>query len=168
MEYFFADGAQQHGPHTLEQLASMGLKPETLVWRDGLPEWQQARMLPELASLFAASPRPVQHSASAVAPAPLAALPYQPSGTASGNPNGMAIASLVLGIVSLVTFLCYFFGFIPGILAIIFGVMARRQIRQSDGQGYGMATAGLICGSIAVGLIVLGLTAIVIAYAVHN
>jgi len=56
----------------------------------------------------------------------------------------------------------------PGILAIIFGVLARKQIRGSDAQGWGMATAGLICGSIAVGLVVVGITVIVIAVMVSH
>ena len=78
-----------------------------------------------------------------------------------GGCNAVASTLGVLGIVSLVTMLCYFVGVIPGILAIIFGILARKQIRQSDGQGYGMATAGLICGSIAVGLVVLGVAVII-------
>lgn len=54
--------------------------------------------------------------------------------------RGMAIASLVLGIVA---FLC--FPYITGVLAIIFGGVAKKQ-----GFKGGMATAGLVLGIIAI------------------
>ena len=55
--------------------------------------------------------------------------------------NGLSIASLVLGIV-------WFLG-IGSVLAVIFGFVARRQIRASGGRqtGEGMALAGIILGS---------------------
>jgi Domain of unknown function (DUF4190)/Protein of unknown function (DUF2510) len=58
--------------------------------------------------------------------------------------SGMAIASLVLGIV-------WVYG-ITSILAIIFAVIAKRNIRESNGwvTGGGMATAGLVLGIIGV------------------
>lgn len=64
--------------------------------------------------------------------------------------NGMAIAALVCGIVG---FLCL----IPGILGIVFGFMAKSQIRQSNGtqRGDGMATAGIVLGCIWVAITVL-------------
>jgi len=169
MEYYFAVGNAQRGPHTLEQLSAIGLKPDTLVWREGLPQWKPAGALPELAPLFA-SPQahPDGPPADAAVPLPALALAYQSPGSDGGSQNGMAIASMVLGIVALLTMVCEGFGLIPGILAIIFGVLARKQIGRSDSQGWGMATAGLICGSIAVGLVVAGITAIVIAIALHK
>ena len=62
--------------------------------------------------------------------------------------NGFAVASLVLGIIGI------FFGFI---LAIIFGIIALVQIRNSEGRqrGKGMATAGLILSG--VWIVVLGI-----------
>ena len=63
----------------------------------------------------------------------------------------MAIASLCCGIVG-----C-FYG-IPAILAIIFGFVARKQIRERPQEGGGMALAGIICGflwiALGIGLIV--------------
>lgn len=64
--------------------------------------------------------------------------------------KGMAIASLVLGIVS---FLC--FPIVTGVLAIIFGGVAK-----SKGYTGGMATAGLICGILGLALWVLMLMGI--------
>ncbi len=65
--------------------------------------------------------------------------PYSFPPTRPARTNGLAIASLVL---SLTVFL------IGPILAIIFGVRARRQIRESGGleSGDGLALAGMIIG----------------------
>lgn len=70
--------------------------------------------------------------------------------------NGMAIASLVLGILWL-----YWIG---SVLAIIFGYMARRQIGESGGreQGGGLATAGIVLGWIGVGILVFIFLAVVV------
>src|SRR5215217_8050230 len=58
--------------------------------------------------------------------------------------SGKAIASLVLGIV-------WVYG-ITSVLAIVFAVLARRDIRESNGwvTGGGMATAGLVLGIVGV------------------
>jgi hypothetical protein len=60
-----------------------------------------------------------------------------------------AVISLVLGILSLVSF-----SILTGIPAIILGKSSRDRIRASGGQltGEGLATAGLIMGWISVGL----------------
>ncbi len=67
----------------------------------------------------------------------------------SQSTNGLAIASMVLGIVCL-----YGLG---SVLALIFGFVARGQIRDSGGQqkGSGMATAGIILGFVGIGIMVL-------------
>ena len=63
-----------------------------------------------------------------------------------GPTNGNAITSLVLGICALVVF--------PpiGILAVIFGNRARREIAQRGEDGAGLATAGVILGWIGTAL----------------
>ena len=65
--------------------------------------------------------------------------------------NGMAIASLVLGILWL-----YWVG---SILALVFGYIARRQIDESAGRqsGRGMAVAGIVLGWIGVGFLALAI-----------
>ena len=67
-----------------------------------------------------------------------------------GANNGMAIASLCCGIGG---FLCI----IPAILGIVFGVIAKNQIRDSNGmqRGEGMATAGIVLGIVWIALTVL-------------
>ena len=76
-----------------------------------------------------------------------------PGSPPSGN-NPMAVASLVCGLAG---FLCL----IPGILGIVFGYIAKGQIRQSGGaqRGEGMATAGIVLGFVWVGLTVVILAA---------
>ena len=63
--------------------------------------------------------------------------------------NGMAIASMVLGILWL-----YWIG---SILALVFGYVARKQIRERGEAGGGMATAGIVLGWIGVGILAFGL-----------
>jgi hypothetical protein len=61
--------------------------------------------------------------------------------------NGMAIASMVLGILWI-----YWVG---SILALIFGYIARRQIRERSDSGDGMAVAGIVLGWIGIGILAL-------------
>jgi hypothetical protein len=62
--------------------------------------------------------------------------------------NSFAVASLVLGIVWI-----YWVG---SVLALVFGYIAQRQIKESNGaeSGEGMARAGIILGWIGIGAIV--------------
>lgn len=66
--------------------------------------------------------------------------------------NGLAIASLVCSLLGLVT--CAG----TSILGVIFGHLAKSQIKQSGEEGEGMALAGLIVGYI--GLAIFGLIAL--------
>jgi hypothetical protein len=131
------DGSQ-YGPISLEQLrqwiAEGRVNAQTRVQADGAAEWKVAAEFPELG--FAPGggmPRP-----GPIAPPPLVGL----------NPpeqNGLAITSLVLGLLSLACF-----GFLTGVPAIICGHLARSRARQLPGQygGAGFALAGLITGYI--------------------
>jgi Domain of unknown function (DUF4190) len=75
---------------------------------------------------------------------------YAPApGPPAAGTNGLAIASLVLGILWL-----YWVG---SILALVFGYVARRQIAQGQGLqgGRGLATAGIVLGWIGIGFLAL-------------
>jgi hypothetical protein len=61
--------------------------------------------------------------------------------------NGLAIASMILGILWL-----YWLG---SVLALIFGLVAMVQIKRKDEDGRGMAIAGIILGGIGVGVLAL-------------
>jgi len=73
--------------------------------------------------------------------------------------SGLAIASLILGIVALISSNIIL---VPGVLALVLGSMARDQIRRSDGalRGEELAVVGLITGGVAtvMGALLLGLT----------
>jgi TM2 domain-containing membrane protein YozV len=71
-------------------------------------------------------------------------VPYgaPPAGGAKGTSNGMAIAALVLGILS---FVCL--GPIAGVLAIVFGILGMKKANEV-GTGKGMAIAGMVLGII--------------------
>jgi hypothetical protein len=102
------------------------------------------------------------------APSPYASGPFQPSGYGQPAPygvpakrktNGLAIASLVCSCAGI-----FLLG-IPAVLGIIFGFVARGQIRGSQGAqgGGGLALAGIIVGFGVVALLV-----IVFAVAGHS
>lgn len=56
--------------------------------------------------------------------------------------KGKAITSMVCSLVGIVLF-----GFILGIIGVVFGVIAKRNMEASDNyDGWGMATAGIIIG----------------------
>ena len=82
--------------------------------------------------------------------------PPPPPQGAAPKTNGMAIASLVLGIVG-VAFSLGFIGVIAAVLAVVFGYNGRRRIDESGGMltGRGMATAGIVLGYIGLALFVL-------------
>jgi hypothetical protein len=61
--------------------------------------------------------------------------------------NGLAIASLVLGILGLCG--------VGSLLAVIFGHMARSQVRTSGQSGNGLAVAGLVLGYVGLAGVVL-------------
>lgn len=61
--------------------------------------------------------------------------------------NGMAISSLVLGILGVVLNLIPVIPYLLGILAVIFGVSGNKMQN-----GKGMAVAGIILGSITLGM----------------
>lgn len=89
--------------------------------------------------------------------------PYGPPGYGGlqGPPtNGKATAALVTGIGSLVLSWCCGFGLV-GIVAVVLGIKARQEVRDSNGQqtGDGLALGGIVTGAVAV---VIGLAALVV------
>ena len=72
--------------------------------------------------------------------------------------TGRAVASLVLGIISIPTFFFWPVAITLGVLAIVIGTMARTDARKLGYVNTGQAKAGVICGIagivLAVGFIV--------------
>ncbi len=67
--------------------------------------------------------------------------------------DGLAVASLVLGIVGLVLTITIWIGPVCDVLAIVFGAMARRRLPEGA-PSRGMATAGFILGIVGLALTV--------------
>jgi len=85
---------------------------------------------------------------------------YPPPGYGYGyqrppGTNGLAIASMVLGILWI-----YWIG---SILALVLGYVAKGQIRRTGEIGGGMATAGIVLGWVGVGVLALILFFAVVA-----
>ncbi len=188
MAYWISDGVSQDGPYPLDELPLHGLRAESLVWTEGMPQWQRADQVEAVAALLRSSPAAWRHRPPGIHPTaapsdavdtPVASplspldegsssayqqspwphtqrtLAYQSSLPPVGNfplPQGMAVASLVLGILSLVFLLVYCAGVVPAILAVVFGHVSLSRVRAGTESGRGMALAGLICGYISLGL----------------
>jgi hypothetical protein len=90
--------------------------------------------------------------------------PYQPAYFQPAPPgqrtNGMAIASLILGIVWL--------SWIGSILALIFGYIALGQIKRQHEGGRGMAIAGIVLGWVGVATLILFIVLIAVASTNHG
>jgi hypothetical protein len=97
--------------------------------------------------------------------------PYQayPASPGQGYPhqtNGLAIASLITSIVSLPLTVFCFIGLLVAVVAIVLGVVALNQIKQTYQQGRGLAIAGIAVGSAVVALALVGV--MVFTAALHS
>jgi uncharacterized protein DUF4190 len=79
--------------------------------------------------------------------------------------NGLAIAAMVVSIVSVPLLLCYGFGGLLGVAGAIMGHVARRQVRDTGEQGNGMALAGIIVGWVTTGLAIIGVVLLIVGFA---
>jgi hypothetical protein len=153
MYHITRNGVQQ-GQYTLDQIKSMlasgSLSGNDLAWQDGMAEWQPLSSLPGVGS-FGGPPAmpggPMAPQVGAYAP-PQSNLGGQGGYPGPASSSGMAVASLVLGILCLILFFTHVLALIIGLLAVIFGHVSRGAIRRSAGRlsGSGMALAGLITG----------------------
>lgn len=51
-EYYYLIGKDQKGPFTIEQLTDKGLTNETLVWTEGMENWQKLKDVTELVQII--------------------------------------------------------------------------------------------------------------------
>lgn len=101
-----------------------------------------------------ASAAPPQRQGPPVPP-PAAPPSWGPPAPAAVGTNGLAVASLVLGILWV-----YWIG---SVLALIFGYAAKNQIRRTGEAGSGLATAGIVLGWVGVGILAIVIIAIAVA-----
>ena len=134
-----ADG-KQYGPVSLAQMQQWikegRINAKSRVQAAGAADWKTAADFPEFGLGTAGG-----------GPGTGPEVPPLPSGQPAAQQSGLAITSLVLGILSLVCF-----GVLAGIPAIICGHMARARARRYPAVygGAGMALAGLIMGYVGV------------------
>ena len=149
--WFYARDGTHQGPLPIGELRRMAnsgeINPNTQVWTKGMPNWIPAHQVPKLgivATTALSASTPAGASLDLRLQAPLQPSVYHPSRT-----SGLAIASLVLGII----WLCG----LGSLLATIFGAVALSQISRSRGQieGKGLAIAGLILGIVGLSLFAL-------------
>ncbi len=132
-QWFYGENGVRHGPvddpQLLELVQTQRLLPSTLIWREGMPGWRSLAEVQAEGGIIRTSPSP-----------------YYPVGMVVPT-SGMAVASLVLGILGLIT--CTI---LPGIPGVVFGHMALHSIKHSPTPvgGRGMAIAGLITGYLSV------------------
>lgn len=60
MQYYIVRNGQQAGPFDVDQLTAEGLTPQTLVWCEGMTQWQPAHEIAEVSALFAYNQPPTQ------------------------------------------------------------------------------------------------------------
>jgi len=77
----------------------------------------------------------------------------QPTTQPGVHTSGFAIASLVLGILSLPAITMHLGG--TGLFAVLCGYAARSEIRHGRATGDGLAVAGLILGYLALGITII-------------
>ena len=137
-----------HGPvdeETIHQWISEGrISAQTLIRRNDEENFVTAASFPEFADeVSGGGPPPIGSTVS----------PHQ---LPTQGTNGMAIAGMVIGILSILAiYPC--FGLPFNILGTIFSYVALGQIKKAPQQGgHGMAVAGLVCSLISIGLAVIG------------
>lgn len=159
MQYHVGRNGQQLGQFTEEEvrqgLESGRFLTSDLTWREGMPQWKP------LGEVLGLSSQPASPAAAATGgfPAPNPAVPfaYPPQvGAHTGLPamhpapaSGLAVTSMILGIVSLAA--CGLGG-IGTLAAIVTGHLSLSRIKHSGGMvgGQGMALAGVITGYVSI------------------
>jgi len=143
MQYLVAKNGEKSGPldkdEVYRRLVSGELSGTDLGWHEGMADWQPLSMLipPQQAQPVFAPPAvfpPSSASAAAV--------------VGAAKSSGMAIASMICGILGLLFWL-------PCIPAVILGHLALSAIKKSAGAltGSGMAITGLVTGYLAIAIV---------------
>ncbi|WP_298889334.1 CD225/dispanin family protein [uncultured Porphyromonas sp.] len=155
-QYYIIRNEQQAGPYTLDELAAMGITPDTIVWTEDMTDWAPAREVSELNSLFTRSAQtPPSYSAPSYgAPqyhsAPQYNRPPQYSTPAERPPMPQTYLAWSIA----VTILCCLVG---GIVAIVYSsqVSSRYIAGDYEGAEYASRQARIwIIVSACVGLLV--------------
>jgi hypothetical protein len=110
-EFYYLDGNEQKGPLKIDQLELLGLKPDTLVWAEGMEDWEPAKKIEELEILIKKTQPPAP-------PTPSSKQSNTEKAVLDTSPKRKSQASwiietkkglLLVGVVSLVAFCAGFF-----------------------------------------------------------
>lgn len=158
-QWYYGENGKQMGPVSDAEfnalIANGNINDETLVWREGMPNWQKKGSLTEINAEIVSNnytlPQPSE---------------YIPVHQISAKNSTLAIVSLVTGILGLVLFCCHgYLLFSP--IAVITGHLALNQIKNhphSGIRGRELAISGLILGYIMLVVFVLFAIAMFIGY----
>jgi hypothetical protein len=145
MQFYYRRADQQFGPMQWEALVatarSGSLHSTDLVWAEGWPSWQTARVVPGLLP-----PAPPLPPAPLVPAKPLGADPVMRALLPVGR-SGWAIAAGYLGLFSFLV--------VPAPLALLTGLLAVRDIKKHpEKHGLGRAGFGIVIGILGTGLLI--------------
>ena len=164
MNWFYAKNGSQQGPLSTDEIKSridMGeIGPSDLAWCEGMSDWMPVGQIPQLkieapparedapppvfgAPTPAATSSPYQSPVSpAAAPAPGQLMPGQKQS------QGLAIGSMVCGILAFIGCCAWYLAGPLGLVAVILGHIAISKIKSNPAAngGKGMARTGLILG----------------------
>lgn len=131
---------REYGPVPLETLrqwiAEGRANSKTMVLKEGESSWRPLSSFPELVCFSGTQPPVAKPAIGAPQPA---------------QTNGFAIASLVLGCISVVMAWCCCWGFPFNITGIILGAIALSQIQANPNQtGRGLAITGIILSILSI------------------
>lgn len=151
MQFHVAQNGEKSGPYDRDEvyrrLVAGELKPTDLGWHEGLNEWEPlSKLIPPQTPPIPAPVSPVFGPAT---------VQGSQAVVTSQNTSGLAIASLICGILGFVTL------GLAGLPAVITGHLSLSQIKKSAGAlgGKGMAIAGLIMGYLGFGIIFIAIFA---------
>jgi hypothetical protein len=94
---------------------------------------------------------------------PASAPPPPPPHYGSGPSNGLAIAGMVIGIVSIVLFFLNWVDIIIGIVGLVLSLVGLSKARRLGGVGRGMAIAGVATSSVGIVAAIIFLIAVFVA-----
>ena len=141
MKYYMVVGNDRKGPFAPEELTAQGAGPDTLVWREGMPDWVPAASVEELRSYFSAAPgyppQPGYAAPPGYNPANSNRVPAGVCAILLGSLGvhkfilGMTTPGLIMLLGTLVT--CGFGGIVTGTIGLIEGII---YLTKSDPEFY--------------------------------
>lgn len=139
-----AINGRKYGPVSAQDLrnwlAEGRLKPTDHVWTEGMSDWAPYNTVAELNAGI--PPRP------GVAPVQV------PAQTAPQPGNGLAVAGMILGIVSIPLICLWPIGLLCAVVGLCLSVPGKNRAKETN-TGAGMAIAGIVTSCVTLGLLLI-------------